>query len=113
MPRIEKRINVDNSTERVFSYVPETIALPEIWPGLLEVGEVQHLPTGGAIAHWIYKLTGAIVQDPDEHMEPLVDRAHSLAVPGDIACMMKWSFQLNTRGSRITLDGDHTYWSMC
>lgn len=113
MSRIEKRVNVDGSIERVFAYVPEALFSPEIWPGLLEAGEVQHLPTGGVIAHWIYKLTGAIVQDSDDHSAPLVDRAHSLAVQGDTVCVMKWSFHANTDGPHIMLDGTYTHWSMC
>ena len=113
MCRIEKRIIVDAGLERVFSYVPEAADSPEIWPGLLEAGEVEHLPGGGALAHWLYLPASTIFSDSHDHAEPLVDRHHAPATLGDIACAIKWNFQPDTHSPRITLDGDYTYWSMC
>jgi hypothetical protein len=113
MSKIEKRVAVNCSIERLFSYMPEVVQAPEIWPGLLEVGEVQRLPRGGIMARWIYKMTGVLFEELDERNEPLVDRDGSLTRLGDVECVMKWSFQLNTRISWFSLAGDYTYWSLC
>ena len=113
MSKIEKRVVVSCSLERLFTYVPEADRSPEIWPGLLEVGEVQRLPLGGVMARWIYKMTGVLFEEFDEHCEPLVDRDGSLTTLGNVECAMKWSFQANIRAPLLTLDGDNTYWSMC
>jgi hypothetical protein len=113
MSRIEKRVVVDCSIERLFTYVPEADRSPELWPGLLEVGEVQRLPLGGVMARWIYKLTGALYEDLDGRCEPLVDRDGSCARLGNVACAIKWSFQANIHTPAITLSGDYTYWSPC
>jgi hypothetical protein len=113
MSRIEKRVAVNGSIERLFTYVPEIERSPEIWPGLLEVGEVQRLPLGGVMARWIYKMTGALFEDLDERIEPLVDRDGSLTMLGNVECAMKWNFQSNVRVPLLALDGDYTYWSMC
>jgi hypothetical protein len=113
MSRIEKRVIVNGSLERLFTYVPEAAPTPEIWPGLLEVGEVQRLPLGGIMARWIYKMTGALFEDWDERCEPLVDRDGSLARLGNVECAMKWSFQMNTHHPSLTLGGDYTHWSLC
>ena len=113
MSKIEKRVVVNCSLERLFTYVPEVEQSPEIWPGLLEVGEVQRLPLGGVMARWLYKMTGVLFEDLDERCEPLVDRDGSLARLGNVECAMKWNFQANTRPPGIALSGDYTYWSMC
>jgi hypothetical protein len=113
MSKIEKRVVVNGSIERLFTYVPEVDRSPEIWPGLLEVGEVQRLPLGGVMARWIYKMTGVLFEDLDERCEPLVDRDGSLARLGNVECAMKWNFQANTYTPGIALSGDYTYWSMC
>ena len=113
MSKIEKRVVVSCSLERLFTYVPEADRSPEIWPGLLEVGEVQRLPLGGVMARWIYKMTGVLFEELDERCEPLVDRDGSLTRLGDVACAMKWNFQANTSTPSFTLGGDYTYWSMC
>ena len=77
MSRIEKRVVVNGSLERLFTYVPEVERSPEIWPGLLEVGEVQRLPLGGVMARWIYKMTGLLFEELDERVEPLACRART------------------------------------
>lgn len=113
MSRIEKRVVVNGSIERLFTYVPEAARSPEIWPGLLEVGEVQRLPLGGFMARWIYKMTGVLFEELDERYEPLVDRDGSLTTLGNVECAMKWSFQLNTRTPTLNLNADYTLWSLC
>ncbi len=111
MSKIEKRVQVDRTIERLFAYVPEACHSPEIWPGLLEVGEVEHLPLGGAIARWLYKMAGAIALDLQDRLEPLCQRDSSLTILGNIACEMKWSYHLHTDTPYLVLDGDHTLWS--
>jgi hypothetical protein len=113
MSKIEKRVLVNYSIERLFTYVPEADQSPEIWPGLLEVGEVQHLPLGGVLARWLYKMTGVRFEDLDERCEPLVDRDGTLTTLGNIECAMKWNFQANTHTPALMLDADYTHWSMC
>ena len=113
MSKIEKRVVVNCSIERLFTYVPEAAQSSEIWPGLLEVGEVQRLPLGGVIARWIYKMMGVLFEELDERCEPLVNRDGSLTRLGNVECAMTWNFQSNTRTPSLTLDGDYTYWSMC
>ena len=113
MSRIDKRVVANSSTERLFAYVPEADRIAEIWPGLLEVGEVQRLPLGGIMARWIYKATGVFFEDWGERCEPLADRDGSLARLGNVECAMKWSFQMNTPLPSLTLNGDYTYWSLC
>lgn len=113
MSKIEKRVVINCSLERLFTYVPEIDHLPELWPGLLEVGEVQRLPLGGAMARWLYKTTGVLFMQLDERCEPLVDRDGSLTTLGNIDCAMRWHFQADTHPPGITLSGDYTYWSHC
>lgn len=113
MSRIEKRVVVNGSIERLFTYVPEADRAMDIWPGLLEVGEVQRLPQGGILARWIYKMTGVLFEELDKRCEPLIDRDGSLTTLGNVECIMKWHFQSNTRTPLLALAGDYTYWSLC
>jgi hypothetical protein len=112
MSKIEKRVCVSPCLERLFTYVPETVGVAQLWPGLLEVGEVERLSNGGALARWLYKMTGVIFEDWDARTEPLVGHAATKIVLGDIPCAIKWNFHSNTPDTAIILDGDHTYWSM-
>ncbi len=113
MSKIEKRISVNPYVERLFTYMPENYDIVQLWPGLLEVGEVEHLSNGGALAHWLYKMTGATFEELDARSEPLVDHARTSTLLGDMPCTIKWNFHANVHSSQFFLDGDHTYWSMC
>ncbi len=113
MSKIEKRVVVHCLLERVFTYVPEVEQSSEIWPGLLEVGEMQRLPRGGVMARWLYRMSGVFFDEFDERTEPLVDRDGSLTVLGNVECAIKWNFQSNVLVPSLALSGDYTYWSLC
>jgi hypothetical protein len=113
MSKIEKRVVINCSIERLFTYMPEVDRPLDLWPGLLEVGEVQRLPLGGVLARWLYKMTGVRFEDLDKRGEPLVDRDGTLTTLGNVECAMKWNFQANTSTPSLTAGVDYTYWSMC
>ena len=113
MSKIEKRVCVNPCLERLFKYVPEAAGVTQLWPGLLEVGEVERLSNGGALARWLYKINGVIFEDWEARTESLVERAHAAIMLGNVPCAIKWNFRNNTQDSQLILDGDHTYWSMC
>jgi uncharacterized membrane protein len=56
---IEKSILIDAPLERVFAYYAEPENMPEIWPSLLEVKDVQRDDDGYATHfRWVYKMAG-------------------------------------------------------
>jgi uncharacterized membrane protein len=56
---IEKSIVIDASVDRVFAYYSEPENLPEVWPSMLEVTDVQRADDGHATTfRWVYKMVG-------------------------------------------------------
>ncbi len=113
MSKIEKRIVIDDSTERVFSYVGEPVALPEVWPGLLEVREVHWLIGDLTYTECLYRLTGQS-EAGDIRLQYEADQR---ALTKALRCL-KLAMTLHFHpdqicGPRLALDGDHTYWSQC
>lgn len=113
MSKIEKRIVIDASTERVFSYVGELITSPEVWPGLLEVREVHHLMGGLSYARWLYKITG-VFEALDIQLEYQADQHALTSQFRDFDLALTLGFTPDRAcGPRLALDGDYTYWSPC
>ena len=117
MSKIEKRILIDHSTERVFAYVGEPVESPEVWPGLLEVREVHHLIGNMCYANWLYKITGSF-ESSDIRLVYEADRLaheHTLThVRRGFELTMTLNYQPDDACSpRLALDGDYTYWSQC
>jgi len=111
MSKIEKRVLIDASTERVFSYVGEPVKSPEVWPGLLEVREVHHLIGDVSYASWLYKLTG-LFEAPDIRLEYESDQAALTHDLRGLELVMTLNYSpCSTCGPRLALDGDYTYWS--
>ena len=48
MAKVEKTITINAPVEKVFSYVEEPINLPEYWPSMVEVRDVEQWPNSGA-----------------------------------------------------------------
>jgi hypothetical protein len=49
---------IDASVKKVFAFMAEPNNLPEIRPSLVEVPNVQPLPSGGYSYGWTYSLAG-------------------------------------------------------
>jgi len=45
--KVEKEVTVNARIEKIFSYISEPSNLPEFWPSLMEIKDVQSLPNGG------------------------------------------------------------------
>ncbi len=52
MATIKKSININAPVEKVFEYLTPEI-LPEVWPSLVEVNNIQELPNGGYSWDWV------------------------------------------------------------
>lgn len=56
---IDKSVLIDAPVEKVFAYYAETENLPEVWPSLLEVRNIQRGPEGRVERFtWVYKMAG-------------------------------------------------------
>jgi len=113
MSKIEKRINVAMSVERRFSYTTQPGHSSELWPGLLEIGEVEHLPGGGSTAHWLYKWNGTLFEDSLKGAEWVAEANPFDTCQVDFEIAMIWDYQPESGLPRIVIDGDHTLWSPC
>jgi hypothetical protein len=115
MSNIEKRISVDDSTERVFQYASQPQASTIEWPGLIEVRDVHRLIDGVSYTNWVYQLTGTWGNDLMHiRLEFESDQTALIAQLRKFEPAMTWKFQSDrAAGSRLALDGDHTYWAQC
>ena len=113
MAKIEKRVNVDMSLERRFSYTIPPGNSAELWPGLLEIGEVEHLPGGGSTARWLYKLNGALFEGWLKGVDWVAEANPFGTSQADFEIAMIWNYQPEHDLPRIVIDGDHTLWSPC
>jgi carbon monoxide dehydrogenase subunit G len=58
MVTFERSITIDQPLETVFDYIADPLHFVPTWPGLVEIKQVQPLPTGGYRFDYIYYLAG-------------------------------------------------------
>lgn len=108
MAKIEKSTLINAPVEKVFEFMSKPENLPEIWPSLQEVRNVQSLPNGGYSYDWSYKMAGLRFDGKAEWIEfvknqRIVDKNES-SIPSTFV----WSYRAENAGTRVTVNVDYT-----
>ena len=102
MARIEKTITINAPVEKVFDYVDDPTNLPEIWPSLIDVMDVERLPAGGTKFRWRYKMAGVRVEGTSEAIEFVVNQRTVSRNEGGVSSTITWVFEPEDGGTKVT-----------
>lgn len=106
MPTIRRSITIHAPVERVFDYVADPAHLPEVWPSLVEVRNVEDHETGKSF-DWDYKLLGVRIHghsDPVERVQN--ERLVSRSVRG-IPNTFRWLYTSHGEDTDVALEVDY------
>ena len=103
MAILEKEVTVEAPIEEVFGYISDPRNMPEFWPGLLEVKNVQPLPNGGYSAHWIYKMAGVRFEGTGKYIKMVPNKFFVIETKGGIPSTITWTFRSRDNITRVTL----------
>ena len=100
MATIKSSIFINAPVEKVFKLAkPEY--LPEIWPSLVEVKNIQELPNGGFSWDWVYKMAGMRFNGSSVHTEYVVNE-RSVAQSTGIDSTITWTYKSEDGGTKMT-----------
>jgi len=108
MAKIEKSILISAPVDKVFAFMAKPENLPEIWPSLVEVRNVQLLPNGGHCYDWTYKLAGVRIDGHAEWTEFIEDQRIVDKNESGIPSTFVWNYRPEDGGTRVTLNVDYT-----
>jgi len=108
MAKIEKTITINAPVEKVFGYSSEPTNLPEFWPSLVEVSDVQQFPNGGNSFRWVYKMAGMRFEGTSEDTEYVANQRTVTKSKGGIESTHTWTFQPEDGGTRMTVQVEYT-----
>ena len=109
MPKQETIITINAPVEKVFSYLQDDPTnLLQIWPGLVEVENVQHLPKGGTSFRWAYRMLGIRLKGTSEDIEYVANQRVVTKTKGGIEATYTWTFQPEDGGTKMTVEVDWT-----
>lgn len=110
MATVTKEILIGAPPEKVAGYFDDPMHLPEIWPSLVEVSDVEELPTGGHRYHWKYKMAGKGFEGDSETIqrEESGDTFHFVAKnTGEIPSTFDWTFTPGNGGTKVVMKADY------
>jgi uncharacterized protein YndB with AHSA1/START domain len=105
---IEKSIVIDAPVEKVFSYVEEPSNIPEYWPSVVEIKEVEELPNGGARVTMVYKMAGVRLDIESECTEFVPNERTVYESEGGVSSTITWTYEPHDGGTKVTMRNDYT-----
>ena len=103
MAIIGEAVTVNAPVEKIFNYISKPNNLPEFWPSLVEVTDVQSLPTGGYEARYVYKMAGIRFKGTGEYTEIVPNKSIVIVTKRGINSVLTWTFRSKDNITRVTL----------
>ncbi|MFC1860362.1 SRPBCC family protein [Chloroflexota bacterium] len=103
MVTIGEAVTINAPVEKIFSYISTPNNLPEFWPSLVEVTDVQSLPKGGYKARYVYKMAGIHFIGTGEYTEIVPNKSLVIMTKGGISSVLTWTFRSQANRTRIGL----------
>ncbi len=101
--RVEKEVSVNAPIEKVFSYISEPSNLPEFWPSVMEIKDVESLPNSGYSGKWVYKMGGMSFQGTAEYTEIFPNQWLVIKTRGGVSSTITWTFRSRENITKVTL----------
>jgi uncharacterized membrane protein len=108
MAKLQKTITIDAPVEKVFAFMNEPTNLPEIWPSMVEIRNVQPLPSGGYNFGWVYKMAGMRIEGASETTEYIPNQRTVTRSTKGIQSKFIWTYAAEDGGTRLTVDVEYT-----
>ncbi len=81
--------------------------MPEFWPSLMEVKDVQSLPNGGYSTRWVYKMLGMRFEGEAEYTQIVPNQFFVIETKGGIQSTIAWTVRSRDNNTRVTLTIDY------
>lgn len=108
MAILTKTIIINAPTEKVFAYAIEPTNLPEIWPSMVEVKDVQPSPAGGYNYGWVYKMAGMRFEGASETTEYIPNKRTVVKSIKGIQSTFTWTYQSDAGSTKLTVEVEYT-----
>jgi len=108
MRKAVKSITIKSPVEKIFDYISEPTNLPEIWPSLMEIKDVQRLPDGNINNRWVYKMAGMRFEGTSEGVESVANQRIVSKTKGGVESTQTWMFQPEGDETKVTIEIEYT-----
>jgi uncharacterized protein YndB with AHSA1/START domain len=108
MARITKSITIDAPVEEVFNYVEDPANIPEYWPSVVQLKDVEQLPNGGFRMTGVYKMAGVRFDIESMCTEFIPNQRTVYKSEGGVSSTSTWIYEPHDGGTRATIENEYT-----
>ena len=108
MIQAKKQIHIDAPVEKVFAFAVEPENLPEIWPSLMKVDNVERSPTNGNSWDWEYKMAGMPFSGHSETTEFVPNKRVVTQNKEGIPSTFFWDYSAEDGGTTVDVMVEYT-----
>ena len=108
MVKLEKTVTIKAPVEKVFEYLGYPKNLPEIWPSMIEVRDIQPSPVGGYNFSWTYKMAGMSFKGASETTESIANQRGVTESKKGIQSKFTWTYKPEAGGMKLTVQVEYT-----
>lgn len=106
MATIRRSIKIRAPLERVFDYLADPTHLPEIWPSMVAIRNVQVHATGSSF-DWDYKLLGMRIHGHSDPVELVKNERQVTRSVNGIPNTFRWLYASQGGETEVTLEVDY------
>lgn len=107
MKKVSKSASINAPVEKVFAYMADPAHLPEIWPSILEVTNIQEEADGKKSYDWIYKMAGMKFNGHSETLEFIPNKRIVVENTKGIDSKFTWDYEQAGSGTRLNLEAEY------
>jgi uncharacterized membrane protein len=107
MARVDKEVWIEAPLDKIFDYVSYPNNMPEFWPSLVEITDLQTLRNGGYRARWVYKMLGLRFEGKAEYTRVAPNEFFVIETKGGIKSTIVWTFRSREDKTRVTFTVDY------
>jgi uncharacterized protein YndB with AHSA1/START domain len=107
MAKVTASIMIDAPVEKVFDYVEDPAKVPEYWPSVIEIKDVEELPDGGARMTVVYKMAGVRFDVETECTEFVPNERTVYESEGGVSSTLTWTYEGQDGSTKVTMDMEY------
>jgi uncharacterized membrane protein len=108
MVKMTKSVTINAPVAKVFAFMGQPTNLPEIWPSMAEIKNVQPSPVGGYNWGWVYKMAGVRFDGASETTEFISNQRVVTKSTKGIESKFVWMYEPKDSGTKVTVEVEYT-----
>ncbi len=108
MAKISRTVEIDAPVERVYAFMTDPNNMPEVWPSMVEVSNVQRRDDGSHSFDWVYKMAGIRFEGHADAQEVEKNRRVVSKNDSGIPSTFHYTYESVDGKTRLTMEAEYT-----